>query len=250
MSLYDPFSDDDGLNESLPKPAQSSNAWMLTVADLFSLMLTFFVLLYSMSVIQKDRWEVIAESLFQRLNTEDVQEDTKFTLPQILTMDRERIHYARSLSYLYRVLAERLGETAIAQSSGLSITLLPDRIILSLNSNTMFDGGSAKLKPSAKAQIDQIGQFLSRIGNSVLIEGHTDPEPIRTAEYPSNWELSLARAATVANTLRSEGYPYQMTVEGLGSSRFNEWQESSETKRPAHQARRVEIIIRETVAKF
>lgn len=245
MSVYDPYSagGEDGLVSK--KPAKASAAWMLTVADLFSLMLTFFVLLYSMSVIQKDKWDAISLSLMQRLQVV-VDEEVPATTPSDFSILRADFTYARGLDYLKTVIERHF--TAENGLDGILINHGDDRITLSLTSDTMFDKGSASMTPEAQATMRRLGLFLSAIGNRITIEGHTDPVPITTTAFPSNWELSMARGISVAHMLRQAGYPYTIDVFGLGSSRYGDLENLPPDQRDK-LARRVDIIVRETVAK-
>lgn len=244
MSLYDPYASggEHGLTSTKRKPP--STAWMLTVADLFSLMLTFFVLLYSMSVIQREQWDAISESLKQRLTqviTEEIQMPSEnWEIP------RANFTYARGLDYLNRVIGDRFEKAQGIE--GVLITRGRDRITLSLTSDAMFKPGSATIEPAAQETLRQVGLFLGNIGNAITIEGHTDPRPISNKSFPSNWELSMARAVSVANAMRSIGYPYAIDVYGLGSSRYETLGDLSPEKRD-QLSRRVDIIVRETVAK-
>lgn len=246
MSTYDPYSSsgDDGM--AAKKPPKPSTAWMITVADLFSLMLTFFVLLYSMSVIQKDKWDAISQSLMQRMQVQ-IDEEVPTTMPSDFDVMRADFIYARGLDYLSKVIDERLAATPAFE--GVIVTRGENRITLSLTSDTLFAKGSARLSPASQRTLRQIGIFLTGIGNRVTIEGHTDPSPVHNASYPSNWELSMARASAVATALRNIGYPYTIDVYGLGSSRYGELSDMSSARREA-LARRVDIIVRETVAKY
>lgn len=246
MSLYDPYSSSNEFGMASSKPKESSTAWMLTVADLFSLMLTFFVLLYSMSVLQREKWDAIAESLMQRLQVV-VDEETPMTLKDNWQVPRADFTFARGLDYLNKVISDRFAHAEDIQ--GVVITRGKDRITLSLTSDTMFKPGSVEIEPQARDTLVQIGQFLGNLGNEITIEGHTDPRPINTPYYPSNWELSLARAVRVSNALREVGYPYAIDVYGLGSSRYGDLSELSPERRDL-LARRVDIIVRETVAKY
>lgn len=246
MSVYDPYSSGADSGMAGRKPPKSDMAWMLTVADLFSLMLTFFVLLYSMSVLQKDKWEEISESLMQRLQVK-LDEETPITLSQDWQVDRAEFTFARGLDYLNKVMADRFANAEGME--GVVITKGNDRIILSLTSDSMFTPGSATIEAGAKPTLMQIGQFLAHIGNAVTIEGHTDPRPISTSSFPSNWELSMARAVNVANALREAGYPYAIDIYGKGSSRYADLTNLPNDQREM-MARRVDIIVRETVAKY
>ncbi|MCH2546986.1 MAG: OmpA family protein [Alphaproteobacteria bacterium] len=246
MSVYDPYSVDgeDGMISAKPKPANT--AWMMTVADLFSLMLTFFVLLYSMSVIQREKFDEISNSLMQRLNVV-LQEEEPVILSEKWQIPRATFTYARGLDYLNRVIDQRF--EGVDALEGVVVSRGQDRITLSLTSDTMFKPGSVDIEPKAQQMLIQIGRFLSNLGNAITIEGHTDPRPINTAQFPSNWELSMARAVSVANTLRAQGYPYTIDVYGFGSSRHDQLAMLTPERRD-QLSRRVDIIVRETVAKY
>lgn len=246
MSVYDPYSSGGDSGMKAKKPPKSDTAWMLTVADLFSLILTFFVLLYSMSVIEQERWQTISESLMQRLQVMR-DDETPVTLTEDWQVTRAEFTYARGLDYLNKVITDRIGN--LEGMEGIIITKGKDRITLSLASDSMFDSGSATIKPHARPVLAQIGNFLSHIGNAVTIEGHTDPHPISTSYFPSNWELSMARAVNVANALREVGYPYSIDIYGKGSSRYADLTNLPDDRREI-MARRVDIIVRETVAKY
>lgn len=243
MSFYDPLSHE---HDALPKPPKANTAWMMTVADLFSLMLTFFVLLYSMSVIQQDEWEQISESLFQRIKPPT--EETVFTLPALISIDRIKIKPAKNLDYLQKVITEQLGDLSSMQ--GVRVRKERDYIAISLTGDVMFAPGGTALLSDAEKIVHQLGEFLSRVGNEITIEGHTDPSPIHSSSFPSNWELSMGRAITVANTLREVGYPYKVDVLGLGNSRYAAASGAASREESYALARRVDIIVRESVAKY
>lgn len=246
MSVYDPYSSGGDGGMTGKKPPKPDTAWMLTVADLFSLMLTFFVLLYSMSVLQRDRWEDISESLMQRLQVIR-DEETPLTLTEDWQVPRAEFTFARGLDYLNKVITDRFAKAE--NMEGVVITKGKDRITLSLTSDSMFNPGSAMIEPEARPALMEIGQFLGHIGNAITIEGHTDPRPISTSSFPSNWELSMARAVNVANALREAGYPYAIDIYGKGSSRYSDLTNLPNDEREM-MARRVDIIVRETVAKY
>jgi chemotaxis protein MotB len=89
-----------------------------------------------------------------------------------------------------------------------------------IRTDILFGSGSATLTSDAEAVIARIGAVLARFRNAVLVEGHTDDRPIRTAQFPSNWELSAARAASVVHVLTESGVPGgQVTVVGFAEFR-------------------------------
>lgn len=88
---------------------------------------------------------------------------------------------------------------------------------IEIKTDILFPSGVAHLSDSARDTLDQIADILKPYPNPIRVEGHTDNVPIRTAAYPSNWELSAARAASVVHLLSGRGLdPHRMAVIGLG----------------------------------
>ena len=225
---------------------EQNNAWMMTFADLLSLTLTFFVLLFSMSTIEIKRWEEIVESLAQRLNP--TREEVELTLPEVRGISKKEVVIAADLDYLHAILIEKVHN---ASDLGKKVTLrkLDDRLVISLASDALFAPGAAELSQQSLPMFLTLAEILSSIRNRIDITGHTDPvKPALGGSYPSNWELSLARATTIANRLRRLGYISPIRVFGLGSSRSDEIAapELSTEGRYA-LARRVDIVVRDTL---
>lgn len=231
---------------SFPATGSNSNAWMLTFADLLSLMLTFFVLLYAMSVMEEVKFKQIAKSLMQQLNPLNKIED-KFTQPAQKSITRFNTEIAVDLDYLYTILTEKIND--VPELSGTRILRLDDRIVITLPSDRYFAAGDAYLTSDAKSAVFLLGEIVSTIGNSIDVNGHTDPAPTSGTSYPSNWELSLARAATVAGALRRSGYLHPIHVFGYGESRYDELPSNRTTAEKDALARRVDIAIRATPAR-
>jgi chemotaxis protein MotB len=106
-----------------------------------------------------------------------------------------------------------------------------------------FDTGKATLRPEVKPLLDQIAHLLEKIPNKIMVEGHTDNRPIHTKKYPSNWELSTARATSLVRYLIEHCHlePGQLSAAGYG-----EYHPVADNRDEAGQQanRRVDIIIR------
>lgn len=115
-------------------------------------------------------------------------------------------------------------------------------IVISLSEAGMFDSGSDVIKPSGIAMLDVIATSLTTIGNQIRIEGHADSVPINTARFPSNWDLSVARASTV---LRRMEKVYGMAPELLSAAGYGEYRPVASNDTPEGRARnrRVDIIV-------
>ena len=118
---------------------------------------------------------------------------------------------------------------------------IPKGLAMRLNDSTLFDLGAAELSAGALKLLDKIGEIIARTQYHVRIEGHTDDLPIRTARYPSNWELSTARAVNVLRYLQNHS---RIAPERLSAVGFAEHRPLFPNDSPAHRGRnrRVEIV--------
>jgi chemotaxis protein MotB len=144
----------------------------------------------------------------------------------------------QSLKRRVDAAAAQLGLRKVVQTQirdrGLVVRLLTDGIF--------FDSGSAQLKPSAQPILHRLAQVVSAEGvHPVVVEGYTDSQPIRNSTYPSNWELSGARASSVVRTFAADGVnPTRMSVAGYGQEHPAN---SNTTAAGRASNRRVEIVM-------
>lgn len=117
---------------------------------------------------------------------------------------------------------------------GLVVTVVTDKVL--------FDSGQAELRPVGQSILDAVAEPLSRIPNEVLIEGHTDNSPINTSQFPSNWELSTARATSVLRYLVDRN---GVTATRIGATGYGEMRPAVPNDSASHKAqnRRVEIVV-------
>jgi chemotaxis protein MotB len=241
MNGFDPQSDD----EAVRMESKQDVAWMITFTDLVSLMLTFFVLLFSMSNIKVDRWNDVIDALSQSLNPASIKAQSSATSSfNIATLFRKR---AINLDYLSSVLEEAVAKDELLASS--QLMRLEDRLVIALPGDLLFEPGKAVLAENAKKALFNLGGVLRNIGNQVGINGHTDPVPPAVGNYTSNWELSMGRATSVANALKRSGYTEDIIAFGYASSRFAELPDMPAAARSA-LGRRVDIVVFPTVGEF
>ncbi|GAB6054236.1 flagellar motor protein MotB [Magnetospira thiophila] len=226
------------------KAPENSQAWLVTFTDLVSLMLTFFVMLFSMSSVQVDKWKEMIDTLSQSLNPTREEVTIKPTSSYNIRMVlRER---AIDLDYLSAVLEQKMVQDKVLASSRL--LSLSDRLVVSLPGDLLFGPSSALLSEKAQAALFELGGVLRNINNQVTVQGHSDPVPPEGGPYTSNWELSMGRAVAVANALRRAGYPENIPAQGFASSRYNLLPPLPEAQRRS-LARRVDIVIMPNVGE-
>lgn len=180
-----------------------------------------------------ERAALVAEVQSQRAGVDDLREK----------LERERM--ARLLSDeevagSYKKLTESLD--AEVKSGQILIEQLPGRLQIRAANEILFDSGSADLKPEGVAVIGKVARSIKGVVNrEVRVEGHTDDVAVRSAKFGSNWDLSAARAATVAKVLEEGGVsPKQLAVVGYGQYHPLAPNDSPENRQ---RNRRIEIAL-------
>jgi len=144
------------------------------------------------------------------------------------------------LSGTYQNLVEQL-ESEV-RSGEIEIEELRGRLQVRALDQILFDSGSVEIKPRGREVLAKIAAQLAKVSDRrVLVEGHTDDVPIATARFPSNWELSVGRAATVARFLAEQG----VAAQRLEAAGFGEFQPIASNDAPEGRARnrRIEIVL-------
>lgn len=218
--------------------AQPSAIWLLTFTDLVALLLTFFVMLFSMSNVKIDRWKEMIDTLSQSLNPARA-EPAKVPSAQynISSVFRKR---AINLDYLTAVLEQKIERSEVLKNS--LIVSLEDRLIISLPGARLFTAESAAFNQNAGAALFDLGGVLRYIDNQIGVNGYSEEANVGETVYKSDWELSLARAVAVANELKRAGYGDQIVTFGFGNSHASKLRGLGE-EQGRLLSRRVDIVI-------
>ncbi|MDP4796991.1 MAG: flagellar motor protein MotB [Rhodospirillales bacterium] len=234
-----------GLDHFEEPEHENTKMWMLTFTDLVSLLLTFFVMLFAMSNVKIDQWDKIIDSLSQTLNPAP-EETVKKPSAQfnVGTLFRRR---AVNLDYLASVIEENLSNDPLLRNA--LVVRLEDRLMIALPGDLLFDPGAAVISKRAEGAMVTLGAMFDNVGNTIGVTGHTDPEPPTGGKYASNWELSIARAASVANAIRRGGYEEKIVALGYADTQYNRLPKLSEADK-RRLARRVDIIVMPTSGTF
>ncbi|SDZ28688.1 chemotaxis protein MotB [Evansella caseinilytica] len=215
---------------------KGSPKWMVTFSDLMTLILVFFILLFSMSVVDATKFQAIAESFQKRATFEFYPSLIPFDNPaedrevKKDPFDEEADPFE---SYLEndeddpsRQLDELLYEVIeFLEANDLTETITATRddrgVVLVLQEQVLFETGMANIIPDARPFLNKVGTLLTSIPNVVKVEGHTDSRPINTHQFPSNWELSGARASSVIRYLveNNDLDPSRFISVGYGDTR-------------------------------
>ncbi len=181
-------------NEELPAP--TAPFWMVTYGDMVTLLLTFFVLIVSMSEIEVKKFKE-ALSYFQG-RTSVLSHDA---VTPAMTQQLMTIAQAKEQAERFEELLEYLEENDLLDK--VQVQLTENGLHLTVADSVMFHSGEAELIEPARTVLRYVAGLLDGRIESVVVEGHTDDRPIHTVRYPSNWELSVARAASVVRFMLS-----------------------------------------------
>ena len=235
-----------------PPQEEQGGSWMDTYGDMVTLLLTFFVLLFSFSTIDAEKWralvgaftgtpvEAVAPMDPSDLGSElDVLENNTALQDQNTSGEETEEKFQE----LYEKLKKHIEENGL--STRLSVEMHEGEILMRLSDSILFNSGSAKLVQSAMPLMHAIGELIEEAKESigmVRIEGHTDNRPISNSEYADNWELSSARAYTVLCFLKDNG---MMDQDKLSYTAYGEQHPiaSNDTEEGRKTNRRVDFVI-------
>ena len=218
-----------------------NNTWLIMFADLAALMLTFFVLLFSMSQIADDDWSAVKDALSATLNPE--RSTAGPNIGPRFSVEKFIVSRAVDIDYLHALIVEKFVDEPVLGRS--IVQRLEDRLVISLPADGLFEPGQATLTEAARNVAFALGSSLRYFSNRIEVYGHADPRPVRTPDIASNWELSIARATTFADALREYGYSRPIRAFGYGDARFADIAPALALDERHRLARRVDVVIRE-----
>jgi len=232
-------------------------AWAIPYGDLITLLLAFFVVMYALSSVNEGKYRVLSDSLVAAFRAppkslEPVQigepnrsqgsADVKLTrtlvpleIDNVVQLDNQTVERSREWEAMramgmlpeeidetmagIRELTELIGKELEELVAADDVRLRASNFWLEIeiNSAVLFPTGSSHLTEMAKPIVARLGQILAPTNSRIQVEGHTDNVPIVTPEFPSNWELSAGRAATVVRLFAAAGVdPHRMAALGFG----------------------------------
>ena len=216
------------------------SSWMDTYADTITLLLTFFILLYSMSAVDSQKLKQLSEALQKSL-----EGSTAVTKVMDINDIKVDIDKAKKDAKEVKEDLEKKVNKVIENNNLNNVIKVrqEDRgIILQLDETILFDSGRDELKPTSIQALDTITTLVNGMDNDILVEGHTDNVLIHNSRFASNWDLSTARAVSVVSYfVEKKGIkPTRFAVKGYG-----EFKPLVDNSTPENRAinRRVDILI-------
>ena len=259
----------------------SSERWLVSYADFITLLFAFFVAMYAISSVNEGKYRVLASSIVDAFNDPgkksaanegafnieavpsevispielaDVSKDSMLEMESKAPVDQQAVvksdedktsqedtgHvYERTSAEIAADIEKEMAE--LIDEGAVTVRNSDDWIEVEIKNNVLFPSGSARLHRDALPVLKSLASVFIEFSNPIQVEGFTDNEPIQTTVFPSNWELSAARAASVVHLLMKVGIkPSRMAAVGYGEHRPLA---SNETEEGRAMNRRVVVII-------
>ncbi|MGO9514194.1 MAG: flagellar motor protein MotD [Steroidobacteraceae bacterium] len=259
----------------------NTEAWAIPYGDLVTLLFALFTVMYAMSSVNEGKFRVLSDSLIaafhgapkslQPINIGEKQPGKGGDKPLVGVTPTALMKIKEQKTSIVGDIAPRDPTASEAYaSSGLPgalirmqrevqdamqalidaklVTVRRESLWLEIEINTdiLFQSGAGDFAPAAAPVLDKLAEVLKPFPNPIRVEGHTDDRPIRTAAFPSNWELSAARAASVVHEFTKAGIdPLRLEIVGFGEFHPRQPNDSAEGR---NANRRVAILVLEEVA--
>jgi len=219
-------------------------SWLIPYADLLTLLLALFIVLYASSNVDQTKYNAMAAAFYHEIAESggllnapifrDPADETTPEDPETMVTEEELLQEMES------TLQEILKNQGLQDSVGISID--PRGLVISMSDAVLFDPGQAVIKDKYRNALVMIGQTIDKLPNYIRIEGHTDNVPQSSELFPSNWELSTGRATSV---LRLFEVSSKIKPEKLSAIGYGEWRPvaGNDTVENRNKNRRVDIIV-------
>jgi chemotaxis protein MotB len=202
---------------------ENHERWLVSYADFITLLFAFFVVMYSVSSINEGKYKILSDSLIGVFNQPDRavkpipvgEARPRTSEPDPALFEEENQAAADSLESIADRVREAFGELILGEQ--LKVRGNELWIEIELSSSLLFPSGDALPNDAAFEIIEKIAKILAPYENPIHVEGFTDNLPIQTAQFPTNWELSAARAASIVRMLAMDGVnPGRLAAVGYG----------------------------------
>ena len=240
-------------NEAAEEGAPS---WIVTFADLMSLLLCFFVLLLSFSEMDRKKFREVAGSManaFGVQRKERVFESPKgtrviaraFDKEKLATRDKEEIGKAMAKKEaMAKKMEAEIESKALDLKDMIEIEAGKHQMVIRLMGETAFDSGEARIRPQMRPLLKKIASILKGTKGEIVIAGHTDNIPVSGVKFRSNLQLSIERASRVAELLLAMEPIAPERISAVGFGKFRPL-DGNDTTKGRKRNRRVEIIIKD-----
>jgi len=240
-------------------------AWAIPYGDLVTLLLAFFVVMYAVSSVNEGKYRVLSDSLTAAFrgtprtmepipmgdkaakakgddSLSGIKPNQAIKFPE-KTAEEEAAVEDEALQAQLRQMTDDLQKAmqVLIDQDMIRVQRAPSWVEVEINTDILFPSGSAEIEVAAVEILESLAAILAERPYPIRIEGHTDNRPIKTAQFPSNWELSAARAARIVRLFEQRGImASRMVVAGMGE---NQPLADNTTAEGRNRNRRVALVI-------
>jgi len=205
--------------------------WLVSYADFITLLFAFFVVMYALSTVNEGKYRILSDSMSSAFR--NVPVNSSSPLPPAVTLPIQVIQKpaaaARAQEAVKQKQREKMSNVAkdilevmapLIEQGKVRVIETSRGVTIEINDSILFSPGQALLQPSLVNAMGAIADVLAPTDFPITIEGHTDNVPIKTAQFPSNWELSAVRATTVLRLFADSGVAAErLTAIGFADTR-------------------------------
>lgn len=207
-----------------PEEHQNHEGWAIPYGDLVTLLLAFFVVMYAISQVNEGKYRVLSDSLNAAFRGQPTTFDpVQVGQPAASTVAAPLVQLPDEIrSMAMRQLAEQAAEAMdpLIRQGLVDVETGDGKLTIAIRSDILFASGSASPSAQAQSVARLLGEVLGAFPVQIKVEGHTDNVPVVSGSFPSNWELSAARAASVVHLLVAGG----VAPERLAAVAYGEYQ--------------------------
>ena len=208
------------------EPNEGGGTWLTTMSDLMQLLLTFFILLYSMSSLDAEKFAAASSSIQDAF----VGSETGTSLIQmhegsqimpgqentIVSKGKVGIEISPEILEIYEKIGTFIEENELEEN--VDVRLDDEGVFVDIRDVILFEPGQSDLRKEGIGVLNDLQPLINEFENDIVVEGHTDNVPTNSAIHPTNWELSTARAVSVVRYLSEEANidPHRLSARGYG----------------------------------
>jgi chemotaxis protein MotB len=209
------------------EPGENHDRWLVSYADLVTLLFAFFVVMYAISVVNDGKYKVLSDALGDAFGgraapaAKAERAQVEPALPLSAIVARRRTEAMRREKERLTALARQLGATLapLVKAGKVRVTQSGRGVSVEINASVLFDSGDARLTGDSVEALRAVAGLLKEDTHAIQVEGHTDNVPISNTPFPSNWELSAVRASSVVRLFIDSGMaPERLTAVGHGAN--------------------------------
>lgn len=193
-----------------PKRAEHENLdrWLISYADFITLLFAFFVVMYAISSVNEGKYKIFSTALVSVFGNQTAKPEAAMPLSEQEVLlkslvERRNARQAERQRNMVNNLSQALAP--LVKSGQVSVTQNERGVVLEINASVLFDSGEAVLQGESEKNLTKVAEVLVQGGHAIEVEGHTDDVAIGTTRFPSNWELSSARASSVVRMFIQHG---------------------------------------------